>query len=254
MAKTSAEFLKWFGPLLDALRDLGDSGRPTEVSNRIAQNLDLSEETLDETLKSGGKKFHNQVAWARQYLVWEGYLDSSKHGTWKLTQKGKDAHLTVDDAKAIFKKWVAIHQKARKEKAEEQDKLDHQDDLDADSAEEPDETDLISVLRNLSPSGFEKVYRELLRESGFENVEVTGRPADGGIDGYGTLEVNPFVSFKVLFHASAMRRVVPYPVRRSVISVMPCLDAPRRGSSLLQVRLVTRLFRKQAVMEHLLSS
>lgn len=36
MAKTSAEFLKWFGPLLDALRDLGDSGQPTEVSNRIA--------------------------------------------------------------------------------------------------------------------------------------------------------------------------------------------------------------------------
>src|SRR5690554_1722231 len=164
MAKTSAEFLKWFGPLLDALRDLGDSGRPTEVSNRIAQNLNLSEEILDATLKSGGKKFHNQVAWARQYLVWEGYLDSSKHGTWKLTQKGKDAHLTVDDAKAIFKKWVAIHQKARKEKAEKQDKVDHQDDLDADAAEEPDETDLISVLRNLSPSGFEKVCRELLRE------------------------------------------------------------------------------------------
>jgi restriction system protein len=39
----------------------------------------------------------------------------------------------------------------------------------------------------------------LLRESGFENVEITGGSADGGIDGYGTLEINPFVSFKVLF-------------------------------------------------------
>jgi len=38
-----------------------------------------------------------------------------------------------------------------------------------------------------------------LRESGFENVEVTGGSADGGIDGHGTLEINPFVSFKVLF-------------------------------------------------------
>lgn len=49
--KAQAEFLRWFGPLLDALRDLGDSGRPREVSTRIAQNLNLSDEVLDETLK-----------------------------------------------------------------------------------------------------------------------------------------------------------------------------------------------------------
>ena len=28
--KKNAEFLKWFGPLLDALRALGDSGRPRD--------------------------------------------------------------------------------------------------------------------------------------------------------------------------------------------------------------------------------
>ena len=76
--KSQAEFLRWFGPLLDALRDLGDTGRPREVSARIAKNQNLCDEVLDETLKSGGSKFHNQVAWARQYLVWEGMLDSSR--------------------------------------------------------------------------------------------------------------------------------------------------------------------------------
>jgi hypothetical protein len=60
---------------------------PREVSDRIAKNLNLPDEVLDETLKSGGSKFHNQVAWARQYLVWEnsnfeaagkiGYLSAS---------------------------------------------------------------------------------------------------------------------------------------------------------------------------------
>ena len=89
--KKKAEFTKWFGPLLDALRDLGDSGRPQEVSGRIAKNLNLPDKVLDETLKSGGGKFHNQVAWARQYLVWEGLLDSSKDGTWTLTEKGRNA-------------------------------------------------------------------------------------------------------------------------------------------------------------------
>jgi len=198
--KAQAEFLRWFGPLLDALRDLGDSGRPREVSSRIARNLNLSDEVLDETLKSGGSKFHNQVAWARQYLVWEGLLDSSRHGTWTLTEKGRAAHLDDKHAREIFLKWVAIHAANRKQK---QDDSPEEDALVATSVQpdnqEEGTLDLLSILRTLSPRGFEKVCRELLRESGFENVEVTGGSADGGIDGYGTLEINPFVSFRVLF-------------------------------------------------------
>ncbi len=198
-SKKKAEFVKWFGPLLDALRDLGDSGRPREVSSRIARNLNLPDEVLDETLKSGGGKFHNQVAWARQYLVWEGFLDSSRYGTWTLTEKGRNTHLSEVEAREIFKKWVAIHAENRKQKAvEEQSVLDEETSApDTPSADE--KLNLIGVLRSLSPIGFEKVCRELLRESGFENVEITGGSADGGIDGFGTLEINPFVSFKVLF-------------------------------------------------------
>ncbi len=197
--KSKAEFTKWFGPLLNALRDLGDSGRPREVSDRIAKNLNLSDEILDETLKSGSSKFHNQVAWARQYLVWEGLLDSSKHGTWTLTEKGRNAHISEQEAREIFLKWVAIHAKNRKQKQAEEVEESPNDES-SDEVLVPEESlDLISTLRSLSPVGFEKVCRELLRESGFENVEVTGGSADGGIDGHGTLEINPFVSFKVLF-------------------------------------------------------
>ncbi|MDP2401913.1 MAG: restriction endonuclease, partial [Actinomycetota bacterium] len=47
--------------------------------------------------------------------------------------------------------------------------------------------------------GFEAFSQRLLRESGFQDVKVTGRSGDGGIDGIGILEVNPLVSFKVLF-------------------------------------------------------
>lgn len=199
--KAQAEFIRWFGPLLDARRDLGDSGRPREVSARISKNLSLSDELLDQTLKSGGSKFHNQVAWARQYLVWEGLLDSSKHGTWTLTEKGRNTHLGEKEAREIFLKWVVIHAENRKQKREAQESSDELPQI-GETAGEPDEDeklDLLSTLRSISPTGFEKVCRELLRESGFENVEVTGGSADGGIDGYGTLEINPFVSFRVLF-------------------------------------------------------
>lgn len=199
MRKSKAEFVKWFGPLLDALRDLGDSGRPREVSGRIAKSLNLPDEMLDETLNSGANKFHNQVAWARQYLVWEGMLDSSKHGTWTLTEKGRNAHVSQAEAAEIFQKWVAIHAENRKRKAVDESEIPDDEAPAPDSIDADEKLSLIAVLRSLSPLGFEKVSRELLRESGFENVEITDGSADGGIDGFGTLEINPFVSFKVLF-------------------------------------------------------
>lgn len=201
MPKTSqAEFVRWFGPLLDALRGLGDSGRPREVSEKIASNLSLSDEILDETLKSGGSKFHNQVAWARQYLVWEGLVDSSRHGTWTLTEKGRQSHLSDEESRQIFLKWVAIHAETRKQRRDERVAIE--DGLPPQAAEQPEEaetTDLLGTLQSLSPGGFERVCQELLRESGFENVEVTGGSADGGIDGYGILRLNQLVSFRVIF-------------------------------------------------------
>lgn len=70
---------------------------------------------------------------------------------------------------------------------------------------EPDVPDVdyrsqvLQIVRTISPAGFERLCQRLLRESGFETVTVTGRSGDGGIDGTGTLQINPFVSFNVLF-------------------------------------------------------
>ena len=58
---------------------------------------------------------------------------------------------------------------------------------------------LLDILRNLPPSGFERFCQRLLRESGFQEVSVTGRSGDGGIDGIGILQVSALVNFKVLF-------------------------------------------------------
>lgn len=49
--KGKAEFAKWFGPTLDALRALGYSGKPKEVVEKIASDLDLDEDYLNQTLE-----------------------------------------------------------------------------------------------------------------------------------------------------------------------------------------------------------
>jgi restriction system protein len=58
----------------------------------------------------------------------------------------------------------------------------------------------------LTPEGFEKICQRLLRESGFEKVVVTGQSHDGGIDGYGTLEMNPFGKFQSFISMQKIQR------------------------------------------------
>lgn len=196
--KQQAEFTKWMGPLLNCLRELGGFGKPREVSDKIAKMLAIPDSILEETLKSGASRFHNQVAWARQYLVWEGLLESTKRGVWSLTEKGKKTKLSQDESRALFLKWVDIHQKMRAGTAKSEIIIEHETES-PDAIEENYSSDLITTLRGLSAKGFEQICGLLLRESGFDDVNVTGRSNDGGIDGYGTLELNPFVSIKVLF-------------------------------------------------------
>ena len=66
-------------------------------------------------------------------------------------------------------------------------------------------TELLNILKSLPPSGFERISQRLLREAGFEQVVVTGKSGDGGIDGHGILQLNPFVSFRVLFQCKRFK-------------------------------------------------
>ena len=188
-----AEFTTWFGPLLDALRALGGSGKPKEAVNQIAKALHIPDLKLEETMKSGTPRFHNQVAWARQYLVWEGFIDDSKHGVWTLTNKGQATSLTEEESRNIFLKWVEIHKKTRKTKSQTA-LIQKQEQEEPEQLEHELTPTLLEVLQSVTPTGFEQICKRLLREHGFENVEVTQASHDGGIDGYGTLELNPFVS------------------------------------------------------------
>lgn len=203
-----AEFTKWFGPLLNALRELGGSAKPKEVVEEIAKVEKITDSKREEVMKSGILRFDNQVAWARQYLVWEGLLENVKKGVWTLSSKGQNTYLTQDESRDIFLKWVDIHQKAKKEKLSNKkvkELLEQEEPVELDNEITPT---LLEVLQSVSPIGFEHVCKRLLREHGFENVQVTQASHDGGIDGYGTLELNPFVSIKVLFQCKRYKGTV----------------------------------------------
>jgi len=191
-------FIKYMGPTVEALKELGGSGRPAEVIDWIAIALDVTDEHQLEVQKSGQTRFENQVHWARFYLSKAGYIDSSQRGVWSLTKSGLSVAFNHDKALTIFDEVQAAIKKEKE--------LEKEIDVDEPELEgfEPDDprkfrSGLMETLLSLPANGFERLCQRLLRESGFQEVKVTGRSGDGGIDGNGLLEINPFVSFQVLF-------------------------------------------------------
>lgn len=194
--KPASQFARYIGPVLAAIRELGGSGRPDEVRTVIARDLRISDAEQSEPLPSGVQtRFENQVHWARFYLAKVGYIDSSQRGVWTLTEKGRSlGEITPDEIHRIIREVSEQTKPAPGTAPAPGIGTDEGTPLVADYREE-----LARTLQALPASGFERFCQRLLRESGFQEVTITGRSGDGGIDGIGILQVNALVSFKVLF-------------------------------------------------------
>ena len=207
----NSSFKDYMNPVVSAIDQLGGSARPSEVYKYITQTLDLSDEILDEKNMNGRSRFENQVNWARLFLAKANYIDSSKRGVWSLTDKGRKVQTfseteidqLIKDArdqspcrlKNNTSEMIPVQE--RKTIPSEEEGIETPPPADQTS----DKDDLLNIILSLPPSGFERLCQRLLRESGFQEVIVTGKSGDGGIDGIGTLQINPFVSFKVLFQS-----------------------------------------------------
>lgn len=193
---TGARFSQFLQPTLDAIKDLGGSARPSEVKEWILNKLSLPDDYLKAVNVGGESRFGNDVDWARFYLVRVGYLDASKRGVWSLTEAGNAAKIDAESATQILRLNRGAEEHHRPAAA-----------TSSGDAEPYIEVGL-DRIRALPPKGFENLCQRLLRESGFEEVNVTGRSGDGGIDGQGILKLNAFVSFRMLFQCKRYKESV----------------------------------------------
>ena len=192
------QFLRFCIPIVETLKELGGSGQPKEVTNAVLERLHISEHEQAQTNKNGGSRVRNQVAWARFYLAKADVLDASRRGVWALTEKGRTVHLSPHAVLQLFKDVHTNFPPKEEQPNAVIDETEISPPADP-SINSVAQRTLLDVLKSLPPGGFERVSQRLLRESGFERVIVTGKSGDGGIDGHGILQVNPFVSFTVLF-------------------------------------------------------
>jgi len=198
------QFYRFLNPIIEVLKELGGSGKAGEVIDLVVEKLNISEDELSVTIKSGASRIKNQIQWARLALVKAGLLGSSPRGVWSLNEKGLNTELTDQDLLQLYEDRKQRMKERRQLATSKDDEIKPDEVGLPDEEEEPPEpidykTQLLNILKSIPPEGFERICQLLLRESGFEQVNVTGKSGDGGIDGIGICQVNAFVSFKVLF-------------------------------------------------------
>lgn len=220
--KEGARFIRYFGPLLDALRALGGSGTPDEVVERIALDLKIPDDVQNELLPSGEQRFRNQIRWARMHLVREGLIDSSERGVWSLTERGRKTRLSLEDAREIRTRQARPFRKKASGNASAPESEVATGELSTEPEVPPGDfaADAIRLLRDLPPAGFERFSQRLLREAGFTQVVVTGKSGDGGIDGHGSLQFSPLLSLKALFQCKRYKGSVSAPDVRNFRGAM----------------------------------
>ena len=105
------------GTTCDALRALGGSGAIKAVYQKIQETLKIPDSFLAEKMPGSEQtRFYNEVAWARQYLFWEGLVESPERGIWALTPKAQGVVLDELDAQKIAEKWAERHKKEPNQK------------------------------------------------------------------------------------------------------------------------------------------
>ena len=197
-------FDELFNPLLTAINNLGGSASISEQEAEVARILKLSDKDVSEIHRGNTTKLSYRLAWARNYLKRYGILDNSQRGIWSLTPKGLKTKQV--DNEEIKRAVYALDRKAKTEK-----KVDDQLELEEISSWEDE---LLEIIKKIKPDAFERLCQRLLRESGFIQVEVTGRSGDKGIDGKGVVRIGGILSFHVVFQCKRYEGSVPPAVVR----------------------------------------
>jgi restriction system protein len=236
MARTDNKvptFDHFMNPILKALSLLGGSATIAELDSKVIELMRLTREQLDilhNPERDSRTEVEYRTAWARTYLKKYGIIENSSRGVWALTHVGQEiSEVDPREVKAF------VREKSATTSTEET--------LEIEAEVTPSWRDeAMTYLLHMDPSAFERLTQRLLRESGFTQVEVTGRSGDGGIDGKGIMRLGGLLSFHVIFQCKRYQGSVSSPQVRDFRGAM----VGRADKGLL---ITTGNFTKDAIKE-----
>lgn len=208
---------KLFNPVIEAIKNLGGSAKNDEILSEISKILKLTDEEASELYNGGNRSVLDyRVAWAKSYLKVYGILSNSTRSVWALTPKGlKTDKVNINEVKKFVK---SCEHSTNAEEEPTNISLQENDSacnfIEETTEEIKWEDKLIATLKKMNPFAFERLAQRLLREAGFDNVEVTKKSGDGGIDGKGVFKIAGFVSFNIYFQCKRYEGTVPSSVIR----------------------------------------
>ncbi|MDA1095711.1 MAG: restriction endonuclease [Chloroflexi bacterium] len=192
-------------PVLDALRALGGSGTIQEMEDTVAAALRLTDEARE--FKQGrATLLGNRLAWARSYLKTYGLLVNSRRGVWALTGSGLSS-VPINPRDVV--QFVGKQYRRTTGNGTDGSPVDPDTTTIGETGQiENWRDELLGALKQMEPARFERLCQRLLRESGFVEVNVTGRSGDGGIDGHGMIRLQSLVSLPVVFQCKRWSNLV----------------------------------------------
>ncbi len=190
-------------PLLKILAD-GKVYKYREIIEALVREFQVTEAERKEMLPSGQQEiFANRVGWAKTYLKKAGLIESPQRATFVISEKGKEI-LSQNPARIdtkFLRQFPEFQEFNRVNKQNETITLESNLST-SDQEQNPEEllensyqeirqalaTDLLSILRKLSPDDFEKLVVELLVKMGYggsirDAGKAVGKSGDQGIDG-----------------------------------------------------------------------
>jgi len=201
MKENIPDFQTLMLPLMELLRDNKELPLP-EVLDVMANKFALTEEELRIMVSSGQQTlFKNRVTWAISYLKNAGLIEYPKRAVYTITESGKS--IFKEDLTAIttgylkkfeaYRQWQSSlnqHQNITKPASELHETMTPEEIIgdNFDKINDKLGTELLELIRQKSPSQFERFVLELLDKMGYggaaeKNFEVVGQSGDNGIDG-----------------------------------------------------------------------
>lgn len=195
----SSEVPSWAALVLPTVQVVSeeDGLHRKTIMDRVAQNLELSEAALAETLKTGGSRFEQRASWALSNATKAGWMVRPEKGHYAITDKGRawlassPEPLTLSTARTTFKDyWPDSRSKHGNDVDDADESLtspEEQIDAGVTRINDAVGAELLSRLRESHPDFFETAVVKLLLAMGYGGAEGSGKriggSGDGGVDG-----------------------------------------------------------------------
>jgi restriction system protein len=177
----------------------------SQAVEELADEFSLTQDERSELLPSGSQAvFNNRVGWARSYLKQAGLLDSPKRGFFQITEDGLELlrrNPSKIDSLVLEQFPAFIEFKNRRKDKSEDEEVSEVTPAQAETQTPEDslasaysklrsslEADILSSVKEVSPSFFERLVVDLLVKMGYggnrkDAGKALGKSGDGGIDG-----------------------------------------------------------------------